>query len=195
MSDVLLSDADQAAVRALMAAEPVPGTPLPTPATLAQLARLIPCDAVGAVLADADGAVFDTVVAPRGYRPERADATDALEIGFVSGDRCRVRVWLHRRHGRFRGRDVAVLRMLTPALARLIRERPRPGLPASLTEQERRILGLVAAGCSNAEIADRMCVATCTVRKHLEHAYRKLGVTNRHAATAAVHAQPAAMFA
>ena len=32
------------------------------------------------------------------------------------------------------------------------------------------------------EIAERMGVATCTVRKHLEHAYRKLGVTNRLAA-------------
>ena len=39
---------------------------------------------------------------------------------------------------------------------------------------------LVAAGFSNGEIAQRMDVATCTVRKHLEHAYRKLG---RHQST------------
>ena len=37
-------------------------------------------------------------------------------------------------------------------------------------------------GLRSASIAERMCVATCTVRKHLEHVYRKLGVTNRMAA-------------
>lgn len=42
-----------------------------------------------------------------------------------------------------------------------------------------------AAGLSNAAIAQRLFVAPCTVRKHLEHAYRKLGVSNRYAA---VHA-------
>ena len=47
------------------------------------------------------------------------------------------------------------------------------------------MLDLVAAGLSNAAIAERLYVAPCTVRKHLEHAYRKLGVSNRYAA---VHA-------
>ena len=44
------------------------------------------------------------------------------------------------------------------------------------------MLGLVATGMSNAEIAEQLVVAPCTVRKHLENAYRKLGVTNRLAA-------------
>jgi DNA-binding NarL/FixJ family response regulator len=35
-------------------------------------------------------------------------------------------------------------------------------------------------------------VATCTVRKHLEHAYRKLGVTNRLAAVVAFRGEPLA---
>ena len=47
------------------------------------------------------------------------------------------------------------------------------------------MLDLVAAGLSNAAIAERLFVAPCAVRKHLEHAYRKLGVSNRYAA---VHA-------
>jgi DNA-binding CsgD family transcriptional regulator len=34
-----------------------------------------------------------------------------------------------------------------------------------------------------------MGVATCTVRKHLEHAYRKLGVTNRLAAVIALRGE------
>jgi hypothetical protein len=44
----------------------------------------------------------------------------------------------------------------------------------------------VAAGFSNAEIGERMFIAPCTVRKHLENAYRKLGVTNRLAAVLAL---------
>jgi DNA-binding NarL/FixJ family response regulator len=34
-----------------------------------------------------------------------------------------------------------------------------------------------------------MGVATCTVRKHLEHAYPKLGVTNRLAAAVAMRGE------
>ena len=46
-----------------------------------------------------------------------------------------------------------MLRMITPLLARLVRERPTPSLPAALTVQERRVLSHVAAGASNTEIA------------------------------------------
>jgi DNA-binding NarL/FixJ family response regulator len=42
----------------------------------------------------------------------------------------------------------------------------------------------VAAGRSNADIARDLFVAEGTVRKHLEHSYRKLGVTNRMSAVA-----------
>ena len=42
----------------------------------------------------------------------------------------------------------------------------------------------MAAGLSNAEIAEDNSIAVSTVRKHLENAYRKLGVTNRMAAIA-----------
>jgi hypothetical protein len=48
------------------------------------------------------------------------------------------------------------------------------------------VLRHVAAGFSNAEIGERMFIAPCTVRKHLENAYRKLGVTNRLAAVLAL---------
>ena len=48
------------------------------------------------------------------------------------------------------------------------------------------MLRQVAGGLSNAEIADRLSIAPCTVRKHLENAYRKLGVSNRMAAVVAI---------
>lgn len=188
MPDVLLSDADQAALRALVAAEPVPGTPLPASSTLDHLARLIPCDAIGVVVRDASGSVVHTVVTPRGYDDGPGPQPGTLCVVFRTGPRHEVQVWLDRRSGRFCARDAAMLRILAPALERLLRDRPDPLLPDCLTAQERRVLDLVAAGWSNPEIAERMCVATSTVRKHLEHAYRKLGVGNRHAAVAVMHA-------
>ena len=65
---------------------------------------------------------------------------------------------------------------LGPGLQRLVRERPTPRLPGNLTVTERRMLTYVSAGLSNPEIAEQCNVATSTVRKHLEHVYRKLGV-------------------
>ena len=64
-------------------------------------------------------------------------------------------------------------------LDRLFRGVPTTALPAVLTVAERRVLQLVATGLSNAEVAARLTVSQSTVRKHLEHSYRKLGATNR----------------
>jgi DNA-binding NarL/FixJ family response regulator len=55
---------------------------------------------------------------------------------------------------------------------------------ARLTERERQILELASLGKANAAIALELGIAQATVAKHLEHAYRKLGVPNRTAAAA-----------
>ena len=55
---------------------------------------------------------------------------------------------------------------------------------AQLTPREREVLGLVAEGLTNAEIAERLWVVPSTVAKHLERAYSKLGVRTRTAAVA-----------
>ena len=55
---------------------------------------------------------------------------------------------------------------------------------ASLTRREREILGLVAQGRSNAEIAAGLWISPGTVRIHLQHIYEKLGVRSRTAAVA-----------
>lgn len=57
---------------------------------------------------------------------------------------------------------------------------------ASLTSRERQIVGLVAEGRSNAEIAARLYISAGTVRIHLQSVYRKLGVRSRTAALARV---------
>jgi DNA-binding CsgD family transcriptional regulator len=53
-----------------------------------------------------------------------------------------------------------------------------------LTRREKQVVALVAQG-TNAEVARILWLSPGTVRKHLENAYAKLGVTNRTAAVAA----------
>jgi DNA-binding NarL/FixJ family response regulator len=55
---------------------------------------------------------------------------------------------------------------------------PRPEAP-SLTPREAEILGYLADGWSNAEIADRLGLRERTIKFHIGSLYAKLGVTRR----------------
>jgi DNA-binding CsgD family transcriptional regulator len=59
----------------------------------------------------------------------------------------------------------------------------------TLTHREREIVDELAAGRSNAEIAERLAIAPTTVRKHLENIYAKLGVNTRTGAIAATRTE------
>lgn len=59
---------------------------------------------------------------------------------------------------------------------------------AGLSERERDVLDLVAAGRANREIARELFVSEATVKTHLNHAFAKLGVDSRTAAVAAARA-------
>jgi DNA-binding NarL/FixJ family response regulator len=50
---------------------------------------------------------------------------------------------------------------------------------ALLSSREREVLGLVAAGSTNREIADRLHLSPHTVKEHTSALYRKLGARNR----------------
>jgi pimeloyl-ACP methyl ester carboxylesterase/DNA-binding CsgD family transcriptional regulator len=50
---------------------------------------------------------------------------------------------------------------------------------AELTERERKVLALVAAGLSNAEIGGKLFISEKTVRNHLTRIFDKLGVHSR----------------
>jgi DNA-binding NarL/FixJ family response regulator len=54
--------------------------------------------------------------------------------------------------------------------------------PMALTTREREVLGLLASGCSNREIASTLFVSLPTVKTHLAHIYDKLGARNRNEA-------------
>ena len=64
------------------------------------------------------------------------------------------------------------------------RPAPSPGLGNDLTESEREVLALLAAGLSNVEIARRLTVSPSTVKYHLRGIYSKLGAANRAEAVA-----------
>jgi DNA-binding CsgD family transcriptional regulator len=109
---------------------------------------------------------------------------DGLCIGYRNGTDAIVQYYFHREDRLFSDRDLALIHMIKPLLQRLVRKRPTPTLPSTITITERRVLCHVAAGRSNAQIAETLCISVGTVRKHLENAYRKLGVSNRVAAIA-----------
>lgn len=50
---------------------------------------------------------------------------------------------------------------------------------AGLTDREREVLGLVAQGATNREIAERLFLSPHTVKEHTSSVYRKLDARNR----------------
>ena len=59
---------------------------------------------------------------------------------------------------------------------------------STLTPRELEVLGLLAVGLSNAEIADRLFISTSTAKVHVQHILKKLGVKTR--LQAAMQAEP-----
>ncbi|QOV41389.1 response regulator transcription factor [Streptomyces ferrugineus] len=64
---------------------------------------------------------------------------------------------------------------------------PAASLVTNLTPRESEVIVLLAQGKSNAEIAEKMSVSTATVRTHVHHLLRKLGVGTRAQAVAVAY--------
>jgi DNA-binding NarL/FixJ family response regulator len=74
--------------------------------------------------------------------------------------------------------------LLDPALTQRVLERLREGseedpLLASLTQQERRILDLIAEGQTNRQIASALFLAEKTVKNYVSNMLAKLGMERR----------------
>jgi DNA-binding NarL/FixJ family response regulator len=75
--------------------------------------------------------------------------------------------------------DPAVQHHLVDALATASAAPAPPELPDGLTPREGEVLALIAAGLSNAEIAERLVVSETTVKSHINHLFAKIGVRDR----------------
>lgn len=87
----------------------------------------------------------------------------------------------------FTAADVGILTQLRPLLTRrvaLLSTISAAAAHPQLTGRQREVLHLVAEGLTDTAIAHRLDCSPRTVDKHLEHVYRKLGVSCRAAAIA-----------
>ncbi len=137
--------------------------------------------------------IYSLIYGPLGIETQLAfglDQPGPEVIGFA----------LSRGHSDFGERDVAVLTTLRPLLAQIraslktrsrIPERLSAELEAArLTPRQRDVMSLLVRGATNHQIAIRLQISEKTVAKHLEHVFRRLGVTNRTAAVAAWRTSP-----
>ncbi len=74
--------------------------------------------------------------------------------------------------------------LLQPHICESLRLQARREAARLLTARQIELLRLVAVGCDNSAIAKQLVVSRDTVRKHLENAYARLGVSSRTAAVA-----------
>jgi DNA-binding NarL/FixJ family response regulator len=111
-----------------------------------------------------------------------ADILPAIEAGatgYLLKDAAREDLY-HAIRAAARGETV-----LAPLVASRLVGRIRLPVDEKLSSRELEVLGLVANGLSNFEIADRLHLSQATVKSHLIHIFGKLGVSDRTAAVTA----------
>lgn len=82
-------------------------------------------------------------------------------------------------HQVYRGESSLHPLIARKVLQELSRPSDRPPTPEPLTEREVEVLQLVAQGCSNQDIADRLVITEATVRSHVSNILGKLHLASR----------------
>ena len=128
------------------------------------------------------------------YADDRSviDALRAGALGYLTKDAgaAEIQQALHRVAGGQAALDPAVQRHLVEAIAggpadpahastAQAGSVPPASLPDNLTPREAEVLTLIAAGLSNAEIAERLVVSEATVKSHVNHLLPKIGARDR----------------
>ena len=72
---------------------------------------------------------------------------------------------------------------VTAVLEAVGQEAPRLKRPAGLSEREAEVIGLLARGLQTKQVARTLGITVKTADHHVQHAYRKIGVSTRAAAT------------
>ena len=142
-----------------------------TEVALPGLARLIGCDLLTYKEIGTDGVRYEEFRRPGEFGPQRyrlAISLPGATFTFQRGDRD------------FTATERATLAILREPLTHAMGR--TAGRTSGLTPREAMVLELVALGRTNVAIARRLGTSPRTVAKHLEHIYRKLGVSGRAAA-------------
>jgi len=121
-----------------------------------------------------------------GRRTQSAEAADLLRAAHATAEQLGAEPM---------GREIAALAarariVLSPAVVPEVEvdlRDPGPAALADLTPREVDVLALVAEGCSNREIAERLFISEKTASVHVSHILAKLGVRTRVQATALAH--------
>lgn len=95
-------------------------------------------------------------------------------------------------HGDFSDRDLYILELLAPHIAlrlgRVLADKSHGNAPAvapesfakwGLTTREQEIANMVVEGLSDDQIAESLCIAKSTFKKHIYNIYQKVDVNNR----------------
>jgi branched-chain amino acid transport system substrate-binding protein len=139
-----------------------------------------------AALVSEDGAV-EELTGPSGIRfLERQPEFVDWVVAFLGTGAIHTAFWWQSDAGTWRRVRLDTAESLGMAEAGAVVSAVEAALPHALTPRELDVLSLVAAGLSNAEIADTLVVSRRTVTTHVEHILAKLQQPNR--AAAAVYA-------
>jgi DNA-binding CsgD family transcriptional regulator len=121
------------------------------------------------------------------WRPLRIH--DALRLWLPAPRRRARSIYFERSRKNYSNRDVTLLSLLRPHLIRMRMHaefRRRASGRSELTPRESEVLGWIAHGKQNSEIAQLLFISPHTVRKHVENIFEKLDVRTRTAAVAAL---------